>query len=290
VLVAGATGALGRRVAAQFGACGGVDIRLLARDRARAEALRLPGAVCAADALRPATLAGAFDKVDIVFSCVGASVMPSLAGWRRFGRVDTPANLHLLAAARAAGVHRFVYVSCAHTPAMRGLDYVRAHERVVDALADSGLEWIALRPTGFFSALGFLVDAARKGRAPLLGAGVARSNPIHDDDLAAIAADAVLGGVPKGAHDVGGPEVLTRCKRSELAAAAGRPGAVRRVPRVVARLASLALRPVHPRVAALMAFFAALDAQDVIVEPRGTRTLADDFATRARETDAHRPQ
>lgn len=278
VLVAGASGALGRQVTSLLLARGHA-VRALVRQAARAPA----GAeVRVGDALRPASLAGACDGTDAVFSCVGASVMPGWRGWRRFGKLDTPANLHLLAAARAARVPRFVYVSTAHDASMRRLDYVRAHEAVGDALAASGLDWAVVRPSGFFSALGFLVDAAARGAVPLLGDGAARSNPIHDADLAEVCV-ALVEGEGRGVVEAGGPDVLTRRQMTELAVAAtGGRARVRRVPLAAAALGAWLLRPLHPRMAHLTAFYAALGRRDVIVEPRGARRLGDYFAERAR--------
>src|SRR5688500_1094725 len=141
VLVAGATGALGRYVAASL-AERGWRVRALSRDEARAKALRGVAAARRGDALDAATLAGAFEGCDVAFSCLGASIDPSpLKGWRSYPSVDVPANRALIEAARAAGVKRFVYVSLFHDEAMRSLAYVAAHEAVVDLLRASGMAW-----------------------------------------------------------------------------------------------------------------------------------------------------
>src|SRR5687767_3307891 len=105
VLVAGATGALGRHVVAALRARA-YPVRALTRDPARAARLLglEPAALVRADALVPATLRGAADGAAVVFSCAGASVQPSLGhGRRSFTAVDHPANANLLAEARRAG-------------------------------------------------------------------------------------------------------------------------------------------------------------------------------------------
>src|SRR5207248_4054629 len=130
--------------------------------------------------------------VDRVFSCAGASVMPALGhGWRGYRAVDWPLNRALIDAAVNGGAARFVYVSVFHPPEVARTPYVAAHERVVAHLRGSTLGWGVVRPTGFFSTIGVFVDMARKGRIPELGGGRARSNPISDDDLAAVCADAI---------------------------------------------------------------------------------------------------
>ncbi len=279
--MAGASGALGTHVVRAL-AARGWRVRALARRPTRLQHL---GAALSeahtADALDPRTLRGACDRVDAVFSCLGASVRLSLGGgWRSYTAVDTPANLHLLAAATDAGVKRFVYVSTHHTPSMADLGYVRAHEAVVDALRASALDWAVVRPTGLYSALGVLITMARRGPLPEIGDGSARSNPIHDMDLAEACASAVEGAPREQA--IGGPEVLTRHAIGQMAfAAVDRAASFVPAPPMLARAGSVLLRPFHPRMAHLAAFLAAVSTQDVIAPAVGTRRLADWFRERA---------
>lgn len=104
VLVAGATGALGRHVGAALRRQGH-RVRALTRDPARlsvpSQGERAFDEVFQGDALDPAALARACEGVSAVFSCLGASVAPSLAGRAAYTAVDTPANLNLLREARA---------------------------------------------------------------------------------------------------------------------------------------------------------------------------------------------
>lgn len=136
--IAGASSVLGRAVAERARAAGHT-LRVLTRDPAR-----LPGSLRAAavvgDGRDPRVASELVRGADRVFSCAGASVLPALGhGWRGYGAVDTPLNLALIAAARAAGRPRFTYVSVFHAPPMRRLAYVAAHERVAEALAGSEL-------------------------------------------------------------------------------------------------------------------------------------------------------
>jgi uncharacterized protein YbjT (DUF2867 family) len=219
-----------------------------------------------------------------VFSCVGASVLPTLGrGWRGFGAVDWPANRTLIDAARAAGAGRFVYVSVYHHPDMRRLAYVDAHERVVDHLRASGLPFAVLRPTGFHSALASFVDLAARGFIPEVAAGAARTNPIADQDLAELC-DAALAS-PERALEIpcGGPEVLSRRAIGELAfAAAGRAPRFRRVPAALMRAGALIGRPLHPRIAQFAAFLAHISSVDLVAPPHGRPLLEEAFTARAR--------
>jgi uncharacterized protein YbjT (DUF2867 family) len=285
VLVAGASGALGGEVA-RVVAARGWRVRALVRDPARLSAATraiVGDDVAVADARDPAALARAVDGVDAVFSCAGAPVLPVLGlGWRGFGAVDWPVNRNLVDAAKAAGAGRFVYVSVFHTPAMRRLAYVDAHERVVDHLRASGLPFGVVRPTGFHSAIASFVDMARKGPIPEIGTGEARTNPIADADLAIACADALDASDPAYAADVGGPEVMSRRDMAAQAfAALGKDVRVRSLPALPLRAAMTLARPFHPRISQFFKFVIAISTQDLIAPQHGTRRLADAFKARA---------
>src|SRR5687768_3341003 len=95
VLVAGATGALGREVVnVLLGR--GHQARAIGRDQQKLAAL---GNVDArrVDFAQPQTLRDAMDGVDAVFSCLGASVQPSPKfGRATFSKVDLPLNQKLI--------------------------------------------------------------------------------------------------------------------------------------------------------------------------------------------------
>ena len=272
VLVAGASGKLGRAVGSLFRQRGH-RVRALSRQRS----LEGFDDLFTADALKPGALEGAASGCELVFSCLGASVLPELGrGYRSFTSVDTPANLALIAEAKRAGAKRFIYVSVCHVPPMKSLAYIRAHEDVVDALKASGLPFTIIRPTGFFSALGALVPLAAKGSLPLFGSGATKSNPIDDDDLAQVCVDAAVSGAAE--VEAGGPESLTRAQMNALAfEAVGKPVKTMKAPLWLAELASPLLYPFNPRIAQFVEFIGALSKYDVEAPKRGTRTLADYF-------------
>lgn len=276
ILVAGATGELGRAVAGEL-TRRGHRVRALARRGVPGVDVRI------ADALKPSTLRGSCDGVEAVFSCVGASTLPAFSrGWRKFTRFDTPANLHLLAESRRAGVRKFVYVGVAAADRLAHLDYVRAHELVVAALRSSGLEYAVIKPTGFFSAFAGMLPMARKGSLPIFGNGTARTNPIHEADLAGICADAIERG--SGEEEVGGPEALTRRRIAELAfEAVGLPAVLRTAPEIPVRAAAFLLRPFHPRIAHLIPFYIDVWKLDHVAPMRGSRRLGEYLMARARD-------
>ena len=288
VLVAGATGALGREVTRVLQERG-ISVRALGRSQTRLESLRgLAEELVVADALKPESLRGVCDGVDRVFSCLGASVLPMPQyGWASFSRVDYPANRNLIREAEAANVQKFVYVSTYFNEYMAHLEFVRGHEKVVEELKQSKLDYGIIRPTGFFSAMEEILLVASWGMLPEFNGGTSRTNPIHEADLAEICADALYDNIRE--RDVGGPEALTRRQIAELAyGAIGKVVKTRRVPVQVLQAAGLLMRPVSPRVGHLFTFISEILVRDVVAPAYGTRTIGEFFRESAGAR--HNPQ
>ena len=283
VLVAGAGGRLGRLLTEELQRRG-ARVRALVR---RAPATPFPDGVDVrvADVRTTAALPDLCRGIDVVFSSVGASVSPSpFAGFRTYTRVDAPANLRLLDAARTAGVPRFVYTSLNGGAESRQLDYAEGHERVVDALRASPLAGTVLRPTGFFAAMTDLVVMARRGAVPLFGDGNARTNPIDERDLASIAADEVLA-TGSGFREVaaGGPDEFSRREIAELAfAVLGKRPRLLPVPVWLAKTLAGGLRCLNPRAGHFLAFAAHVMTHPCVAPRLGTRRLVDALRARAR--------
>lgn len=278
ILLAGATGQLGRHVARELKRQGYI-VRALTRSPDRLAGVTVDvDEVHRGDLADAASLAGACAGVDAVISCAGASMnLNDLRDRRSFTAVDYGGNLHLLERARAEGVERFVYVSMFAAERLMDTEYAAAHERFVRALRDSRMRHVVVRPTGFFSFFAELVKLARKGRGPLIGSGEVRTNPIHEADLAEVCVSALSSGETEIA--AGGPEVYTRRRIVAMAfEAVGRPPKVMRVPGWVFRGIATVARPINPRIAALLAFGAAVSQVDVVAPATGTRTLDQYFA------------
>ncbi len=287
VLIAGSTGALGREVVRRSAAAGWT-VRALVRDPSRLGDVRdLAAEVHRGDALTAGSLDGACDAVDVVFSCLGASVTSTGWGERRgFLDVDVPANTELVAEAKRAGVRRFVYVSLAGDQEMAPVcRYARAHALVADAVEKSGMDAVILRPTGFFSAFGAMLEMARTIPLPRIDGGHAKSNPIADEDLADAAVMSLDG--PLGERVLGGPEVLSRNEVSALVGVAlGARVRSMPVPSWWMRACGWMLRPVHPRMADVTEFLATVGSRDLIAPAVGTRRLGEYLAGRAKSLDA----
>jgi uncharacterized protein YbjT (DUF2867 family) len=142
VFIAGATGFMGRRLAAEL-LRRGHRVRGLARPGSET---RLPAGCEAvvADATRPETYADAVRGAGTFVQLVGVS-HPNPAKRDQFRRIDGASAAGALDVARAAGVRNFVYVSVAQpAPVMKS--YVAVRAAAEDALRASGLPSTVLRP------------------------------------------------------------------------------------------------------------------------------------------------
>ncbi|MFT7177735.1 MAG: hypothetical protein ACJAUG_003750 [Halioglobus sp.] len=214
VLVAGATGYLGKFVVKAFKAQG-YQVRVLTRSEER---LYKEGPFTAPSLLKsdvdevfigeitkPQTLAGIMDGVDLVFSSVGISRQRDGLS---FEQVDYQCNQNLIDQCRGSGVKRFVYVSMQGAENIMQLAITQAHEKVVASLKSADMEYRIVRPCGYFSDMGALYDMAKSGRAFLVGDGTNKMNPIHGQDLARVCVEAAEGNELE--VEAGGPDVMTQ--------------------------------------------------------------------------------
>jgi divinyl chlorophyllide a 8-vinyl-reductase len=241
VLVLGATGTIGQasvqallrrghQVVCVVRPRAGAGARLTAQDCARL----LPGATLRfADVCDPASLARdgfAGERFDALLSCLASRTGEPRDAWA----IDHQAQLHALAAARAAGVGHFVLLSalCVQKPRLAFQHAKLAFEK---ALVESGLRYSIVRPTAFFKSLSGQVERVRQGK-PFLVFGDGRltaCKPISDADLAAYLADCLD---DVRLHDrilpIGGPgpAITPRQQGEMLAGLLGRAPRFRRVP------------------------------------------------------------
>jgi uncharacterized protein YbjT (DUF2867 family) len=276
VLVAGASGYLGRQVLRELDARG-YDTRALVRDPAKRELVRGSGETIAIDLLADPgeQLRDAMRDVDVVFSAAGQPcTLQRIPDRRSFRKVDPQINRALLDAAVAAGVRKFVYVAVLARPEHRDLAYVAAHEEFVAALQESPIEHTVVYANGFYYSYIDLLDFARRGLAITFVDGSARSNPIHETDLAIACVNAIDSDHQQ--IEVGGPETITRREEIELAfAAVDRKPRVLRVPAPLLKAVLPIMRLTDRRRAEMLTFLAAISATDLIAPPQGSRTLGD---------------
>jgi len=269
VLVAGATGAIGKQLLPKLVA-GGHEVVGMTRSEAKADEVRALGAEPAiADALDPEAVAAAVAASEpeaIVHELTGlASNLGSLRNLDRSfaatNRLRTEGTDHLLSAARAAGVQRFLAQSYAGWPYARSGGPIKDEEAPLDddppasarqtiaairylertvSEAD-GLEGIVLRYGGFYgpgtsiAPGGEQLEAIRKRQFPVVGGGAGITSFIHIEDAAEATVAALERGRP-GIYNIVDDEPAE--VREWLPEVARRIGAKPpwRVPRWVGRL------------------------------------------------------
>lgn len=212
VLVAGASGTIGRAVVKDLIEQGHAAIALLREGTGQPEELAggIPVQADLADANRLATVMSEH-RIDTVISCIASrSGSPKDAE-----AVDFRANLNLLNAAEQGGVDHFILLSaiCVQRPLLAFQHAKIAFER---ALKASKIDHTIVRPTAFFKSLSGQIDRVLAGKPFLIfGNGeLTRCKPISDADLARYIVDCMHLPERRGATlPIGGPGPAITLKR-----------------------------------------------------------------------------
>jgi uncharacterized protein YbjT (DUF2867 family) len=281
LLIAGATGYLGRHLCAAAGQRGHW-VRALARDPARLDRatpfLEPPvreqvDEVFEAEATDAGSLAGCCDGVDAVISSLGITRQTDKV---TFHDVDYQANRNVLDHALEAGVRRFVFVSVFQAEMLAGISMTEAREAFVRDLRREEVDATVVRPTGFYSDMSEFFHMARAGRVWVVGNGAARINPIHGADLAAVCLDAL--DLDEDEIGAGGPDIYSYREIAEVAfSVLGKPPRISGVPPLLVSATLALTRPFSARYHDLGRFFATVTQNDFIAPARGTHRLVDYF-------------
>ena len=214
ILVTGGTGFVGEEVVRELLDLG-YPVRLLARDPKKAARLgRWPGVeIVAGDALQPETLPAAVAGVEAVIHLIGIIAETARVS---FAQAHVEATRHVLAAARQAGVTRWIQMSAAGTRPHALSRYHVTKWEAEELVRHSGLDWTIFRPSLIYGYderdrfLNLLRLAVAAPLLPLLDGGLALVQPVSVRDVArsfalAVASDASLG----REFDLVGPEPLS---------------------------------------------------------------------------------
>jgi len=273
VFVAGATGSVGFEFVRLAKARGHF---LHTFSRSPENARKLAGLADKVEVHDVCTIVPSLKGIDVVVSALGAPVTMNSGEKRPYRDVDLEGNKNILDAAKTAGVKRFLYVSAHVEAGYRHTAYIRAHEEFVDALRLSGLKYSVIRPTGIFAAFNDFVSLARKGLTTVIGDGKARTNPVHQADVAGKLLECLDSGPDE--MSIGGPETFTRREIAELAFAVLRKRPrVLRVPAVAFRLGAKLVGLQNPRLGELLEFVAAVSITDGMAPFVGRMRLEDHF-------------
>jgi uncharacterized protein YbjT (DUF2867 family) len=213
ILVTGGSGFIGPKIVHALRA-EDRPVRCLVRDPGRAGQLRAWGCELAAgDVTDTDSLRRAVEGCDTVIHLVAI-----IEGKPEdFERIMTRGTQDLLAAAKGAGIHRFVLMSALGTSEQTKelTPYYRAKWEMEQATRGSGLEHVIFRPSFVFGRDGGVLPTfVRLVRyspvIPVIGSGVNRLQPIWVDDVAAYFAKAVdLGDAANRTFEIGGPDIVS---------------------------------------------------------------------------------
>ena len=279
ILVCGASGELGGRVVRALRAAGS-PVRALVRPRSDAAGLGELGVDLTVGDFRDVdSLRRATSGVATVVSTVTV-IARALAGEKGadFHRVDVVGHRDLIAAAEAAGVGRFVFVSAARarleptasTPL--GIGKIATEDR----LFGSSLREVVVRPDQYqeiwLSPVAQFDWPARK--VVIYGKGETPSRYVATDDVAEATVRLALADDPPRIVELGGPDLLTRKQAVEVfERALGEPIRQRHIPRSALRIGAVALRRFRPGLASVMGGALAADLQPATWDDRPLREL-----------------
>lgn len=169
VLVAGATGYLGRYVVRKLKSQG-YYVKVLVRDPNK---LDKPGnfldlsigndidEVVEGDITKPTTLKNICKDIDYVFSSVGIT---GKSNGLTFNDVDYQGNVNLLKEAENNHVSKFMYIHVYIDDDWKELgSLIEAKNHFVETLKASNVSHIIIRPTGYFSDLTQFLTMAKRG-------------------------------------------------------------------------------------------------------------------------------
>ena len=191
-----------------------LPVRCLVRDARKAARLVAWGCeLVEADITDPTGVRGAVSGVDTVVHLVAIRQGKK----EQFRRVMVDGTRDLLAAAKEAGVQRFVHMSALGTSEQTKdlVPYYGAKWETEQMVRNSGISYVIFRPSfAFGSDGGILPTFAKLAKltpvTPIVGSGRQRIQPIWADDVAAYFAEAVeRDDVTGRTFELGGPDVVS---------------------------------------------------------------------------------
>jgi uncharacterized protein YbjT (DUF2867 family) len=227
ILVTGATGDIGGEVVRQLVA-GGVRVRALARDPAKAAKLGAGVEVVKGDLLAPETLGAAFDGAEKVFLMGLGQQLPRIVE-------------HAAPAAERAGVRHVVLLSSSTILTDPMVTIGKWHRAAEVRIEATGIPWTMLRPGNFMSNTLRWVATIKAQGAVFSPSGQGRSAPIDPRDIASVGVKALTTPGHEGKrHVLTGGALMTAAEQVEvLAAALGKPLRCVDVPEAGARAGML---------------------------------------------------
>ena len=213
ILVTGGTGFVGGHVVHELRRRE-LPVRSLVRDVRKGSKLAAWGSELAeGDVTDPASLRRSLDGVETVVHLVAIRQGPP----ERFRRVMVEGTRDLLAAAKDAGVSRFVHMSALGTSEETKdlVPYYEAKWEMEQQVRGAAIPFVIFRPSFIFAPDGGILPTFRKLAklapvTPIIGTGRQQIQPIWADDLARYFADAAQRADVTGRlFELGGPDVVS---------------------------------------------------------------------------------
>jgi uncharacterized protein YbjT (DUF2867 family) len=278
IALAGAAGNLGKELVACLLADGHSVLALDSNIAALAPWQDRLAGICAVDLRRPEQIAGLLDGIEVVITTVGISRPRHL---NDFQEVDYQANLNLLNAALSAGVRCFIYTSVARVDSDPSVPLLRAKHAFEERLKASGIGWLILRPSGYFTDIwNTFMTAAQRGQVLLIGAPRQYGfSPIHPADVARFICQNLM--LEGRTVDLGGPEDFTYAEISRLCfELLGKPPHLRLIALPLFNLLIFILRLANPGLYASMLFLRWASTTDLTGPHIGERRVRDYLTAR----------
>ena len=222
ILVVGATGILGGLITQRLLA-NGKDVRVLLRCNSPAEQMAPQGMATSPKALIAAGAKPVYgdlkDRISLDAACKGIETVITTAnsamrsGEDTVDSVDRLGNRNLIAAAKAAGVQQFIFVSFLGASPDNPVPLFQAKAEAEELLRKSGIPFTIVAPNFYIESwAGMVVGMPLQARQPvtLVGTGERKHSMISVGDVAAFAVAAV--GHPAAVNQrlaLGGPYPVT---------------------------------------------------------------------------------
>ena len=210
VLITGGTGFVGPHVVRAVAGAGN-DLKLLVRDSTRSR--DLPGQPVVGEMTNTVSLQHAVEGVDAVVHLVAIRQGRD----EQFKRVMEQGTRDLVAAAKEAGVKRFILMSALGTSkeTQNLVPYYHGKWEMEQAVKGSGLEHVIFRPSFVFGTEGGILPTFRKLAkltpvTPIIGSGEQKIQPIWVDNVAAYFTAALTKAeAANRTFELGGPDAVS---------------------------------------------------------------------------------
>lgn len=215
ILVTGGTGFVGRNIVRLL-VKKGQRVKCLVRESSPRNVLDdLDVEFCTGNILVPGTLKEALQDIDTVIHLVG--IIKEIRG-ATFERIHTEGTKNVLEAARNAEIKKYIHMSALGTRPWGISRYHKTKWQAEEAVRNSGLKYVILRPPIICGADDEFVNMFAKmirqtfitRIIPVIGKGESRMQPIYVGDVAHCFVEAALNdNILNKTYEIGGPDAIS---------------------------------------------------------------------------------